>query len=914
MSWLEGIRARARLVFARRAAESRMDEEIRLHIEMETERLVSESELDPREARRRAFVAFGGVENYKEELRNDRGLTWLTGMSLDLKLGVRMFVKYPGLTLIGVLGMAVAVAIGAVSFGIIYTIVDATVPLDEGDRIVAIQNLNAGSDNEGRRTHLHDLVTWREELRAVGALGAYRTVDRNLITRDGRPEPVRIAEMTASGFRIARVAPLVGRYFNEEDERVGAPPVVVIGYSVWQSRFAGQPDVVGRTLQLGATTHTVIGVMPEGFAFPINNRVWTPLRLDPSRFERGKAPAIEVFGRLTPNATLEDARTQLTTIGRRLAAAYPKTHQRIRPRVLPYARAFMESPELAWVFHLAQVLITMILVVIGTNVAILVYARTATRMGEIAVRTALGASRRRIVAQLFVEALVLSAAAAAVGVVGARFAFQQVNARLSQFGAEQIPFWMHFGVSPVVILYVAGLGVLGAVIVGVVPALKATRRQVNASLQQLAPGGGAGMRLGRTWTVLIVAQVAVAVAILPITLDGIAKLVSRGLVRPALATQQFLTAPLRLDREGAGTDDPEAFDRAFAARYATLQAELVRRLEGEPGVSEVVLAANVPGDEPKRRLEVEEAPSVEKPEAAAAPAAGHLVGVGRVDLDFFDVFEVPILSGRRFDAGDVSPNATAVIVNRSFVQQVLGGGDPLGRRVRPAVREGEGAGDGESTERVDRGPWYEIVGVVPDFPRVVDQRTPEPRLYHPMLPGAVHPVTLAVRVRGAPPESFADRLRALTVAVDPMLRLGVVGTLDNTLELEGELDKAIFVAVALVTLSVLLLSAAGIYALMSLTIARRRREIGIRAALGAGPRRVLVSILSRAAGQIGIGIVIGVGMDVSLMLAGDTGMSGRAVVLLLSVTALMTAVGLIAALGPARRALAIQPTEALKAE
>lgn len=912
MSWLEATRARARLLFARRAAESRMNAEFRFHIEMETDRLVREAGVDPDEARRRALAAFGGVENHKEALRSDRGLAWLGGMSLDLRLGLRMLVKYPGLALVAVIGMAAAVAIGAVSFGIIYTIADATLPLDAGDRVVAIQNLKAGSDDEGRATQLHDLVTWREELQAVEALGAYRTVDRNLITRDGRPEPVRIAEMTASGFRIARVAPLKGRYFNDDDERPGAPPVVVIGYTVWQNRFGGRPDVVGRTLQLGATTHTVVGVMPAGFAFPINNRVWTPLRLDPSRFERGKAPAIQVFGRLAPNATLEDAQTQLATIGQRLAAAYPASHERVRPRVLPYTRAFLDNPEFAWVFHLAEVLIAMILVVIGTNVAILVYARTATRTGEIAVRTALGASRGRIVAQLFAEAVVLSAAAAMVGVVAAWFAFQQVNARLPQFGAEQIPFWMHFRLSPAVLLYVAGLTVLGAVIIGVVPALKATRRKVSASLQQLAPGGGAGMRLGRTWTVLIVAQVAIAVAILPITLDGVVKLVSRKLAAPALTTKEFVRASLYLDREGVGTDDREVFGAAFSARYANLQAELVRRLEAEPGVYDVVLAADAPGAEPKVRLDVERAPSATtpgaNPVAAAASVAGHLVGVGQVGLDFFDGFDVPILAGRGFGPGDVSPNATTVIVNRSFVRHVLGGGDPLGRRVRPAVR------DEMSAARVERGPWYEIVGVVPDFPPVADTTVSQPRMYHPMVPGTVHPVTLAVRVSGAAPATFADRLRAITVAVDPMLRLGDVGTLGETVELERELDEGILVAVAVLTLSMVLLSAAGIYALMSVTIARRRREIGIRAALGAGPRSLLVSVLSRAAGQIAIGIVVGVGIVVLAQSAGSDGMSGRIVVLLMTVGALMTAVGLLAALGPARRALRIQPTEALKME
>jgi predicted permease len=720
--------------------------------------------------------------------------------------------------------------------------------------------------------------------------------------------------MTASGFRLTRTPPLLGRYFDEDDERPGAPPVVVIGHAMWRNRFGGQADVVGQTLQLGATPHTVIGVMPEGYAFPINNRLWTPLKLNPSEFERGKAPAIDVFGRLAPGATIDEARLQLTTIGQRLTALHSNTHEHIRPRVLPYTLAFIDSPELVWAFHLVQVLISMLLVVIGTNVAILVYARTASRMGEIAVRTALGASRGRIVMQLFGEALVLSALAAMVGLAAAQLTLRQVNALASQMAGDQIPFWMHFGVSPGVIVYVAGLAVLAAVIVGVLPALKATRRRVTSTLQQLSAGGGSDMRLGKTWTVLIVAQVAVAVVLLPLTIGGIEKWVRRGMTKPAFPTREFMAASLRLDREGPGTDDAQAFQGAFATRYSSLQTELVRRLEAEPGVSNVVVASAVPGEEPTVRVEVAGASSAAKPGTpradAAASAGGYRVGVARVDLDFFDAFDVPILAGRAFQPGDVSVDGTAIVVNRSFVTQLLGGGDPLGRRVRPAMRDGDAAAEG-----VERGPWYEIVGVVPDFPQAVDAKTLLPKMYYPMRPGIVHPVTLAIRIRGADPAGFAGRLRDLAVSVDPMLRLGGIRTLDGPgADIEKAMDRFIFVAVILVTLSVLLLSAAGIYALMSFTITRRRREIGIRVALGAGPRRVLGNILVRAAGQIAAGIGVGLALVTLIQATSDNGMTARAVLIFVTVAALMAAIGVAAALGPARRALRIQPTEALRSE
>ena len=936
MSRLAGWNARLRLLVGRRAAESRMEKEIGFHVEMETDRLVRERGLDRREARRQALIAFGGVEKYKEELRSDRGLAWLSGMSLDLKLGIRMLVKYPGLAIVGVLGMSVAVAIGAIAFGVIYTIIDPTLPLDDGDRIIAIQNIDRRRSDEGRETHLHDLATWREAVPAIEILGAYRTVDRNLITPRGRPEAVRIAEMSATGFSVARVPPLMGRYFNEEDEREGAPPVVVIAHTVWQSRFLGEADVVGRQVQLGATPHTIIGVMPEGFAFPVNNRIWTPLRLDPSDYERGNAPPIEVFGRLAPTATIEDAQTQVTAVGQRLATTFPQSHEHVVPKVLSYPRTFIDSPDLIWAFHLMQLLISMLLVVIGTNVAVLVYARTATRMGEIAVRSALGASRARIVTQLFAEALVLSAAAAVVGLVGAQVALRQVNIVISRMGGEQVPFWLDFdGISPGLILYVAGLAVVAAVIVGVLPALKATRRDVHANLQQIG-AGGSGMRLGKTWTLLIVTQVAVAVACLPVALAGLGAWVRQGMTEPGFATTEILTASLVLDREGAVVDEQDQAE--ITTRYADLRQELVQRIEADPRVAGVVVISAVPGNEPNVRLEADRLPIAAGLDTIAGRgAAGHSVGVMRVERDFFDAFDIPVLAGREFQAGDLSASATAVIVNRSFVRQVLGGGEALGRRVRRVATPEAGR-----TEAAQQEPWFEIVGVVPDYPNLVSPTTLEPKLYQPFgdavirpgrqrsveqrlqreLPGQPAPIAgearpsiLAVRVRGAPPATFADPLRALTVSVDPMLRLWQVTTLEESLQENLEVTRVIAFAVAGLTLSVILLSAAGIYALMAFTITRRRREIGIRSALGAGARDVLWSVLSRAMGQIAIGIVIGVGvMGLMDWATGGEMLGGRGIFLLPAVGVLMVIVGLAAAVGPARQALRIQPTEALRAD
>jgi hypothetical protein len=847
-----------------------------------------------------------------------------------------MMAKHPGLTVVGGVGMAVAIAICAASFGIISTAVDAAVPLPGGDRIVAIRNVDTRTSSKASGTHLHDLATWRASHTAVEDLGAFRTIERNLITPGGRPESVRIAEMSASGFRLTRVPPLTGRYFNEADERTGAPPVVVIGYTIWQHRFAGRPDVVGQRLQLGDTRYTIVGVMPEGYAFPVNNRIWTPLRLDPTDFAPGQAPPIDVFGRLAPSATLSDAQAQLNAIGQRLAVTSPDSHEHVRPRVIPYARSFL-NPGAAWQLHLAGILVSLLLVVIGTNAAILVYARTATRTGEIAVRSALGASRARIVAQLFAEALVLSGVSAAVGMVGTRVIFHEINAFLARLNGWRFPFWYHFDISAAMLLYIAGLAVLATVIVGVVPALEATRSRVHANLQ-LFGVGGSGMRLGRTWTMLIIAQVAVAVAVLPVAFAGSARWMRLQFAQPAFASRQVLMAMLVLDEQDARGQRPETrqpvtrplitpdvtnanpdavHDRALSAHFAQLRAQLIGRLDAEPGVADVAVASEPPGDEPTVRIELDSAAATPIDHPPATPMRASVAAhVNRVSPGFFRTFGVPMLAGRRFQSGDFSPSATAVIVNRSFVRNVLGGGNPLGRRVRSTA-----AATGSATPRsAPSAPWAEIVGVVPDFPNPIggDSSSIAPTMYRPLLPTDARPVWLAIRVRGGgsvSPLSVASRVREITVTVNPLLRLGNIATLDQIQRRITWADRLFLLLVTLIALSTLLLSAAGIYALMSLTVTRRRREIGVRLALGGQPRRLLASVLGRAMGQVAVGIVAGACIFALI----DFGLNGRLidgsdVVRLVATAAIMAAVGLFAAIGPARRALRIQPTEALKAE
>jgi predicted permease len=901
MRWTHGIRARLRLLF-RGPAEARMEEELAFHLEMETEKNLRAG-MSPAQARRQAVLAFGGVEGHKEALRDGRTFAWAGGLSLDLKLGIRMLRKYPGLTAVGGLAMAFAIWVGAGTFELLSQVLHPGLPLPESGRIVGIQNWDA-SASAARSPSPRDFEAWREELRTVADVGAFRSAQRNLLAPGSVTGPVAVAEMSAAGFRVAGVQPLLGRTLADADERPNAPPVAVLGHAVWQRRFGGDPDVVGRAVHLGNAVYTVAGVMPPGFGFPVAHELWIPLRRTTADAGTDPWPGVRVFGRLADGASLRQARAELAAAGTRAAADHPQTHANLRPRVEPYKQSISGITGLQSLGLLSvNVFMVMLLVVVCGNVALLIFARAATREGEIVVRNALGASRGRIVVQLFSEALVLAGVAAAVGLAaagaGLRLAFRMLE-QVSQ-GAP-LPFWFHPGLSGRTVLYALALAGLGAVVAGVVPALKVTRG-LGTGLRQATAGGG-GFRFGGVWTGVIIIQVAVTVLFPVLAFFTQRDMASLRSLRAGFAEGEYLSARLEMDHEPAPGAAADSTDAARRSRYAALYGELERRLEADPAVAGVTFADALP--RMYHRWHVAEVDGG----GAAAPepgAAGHRVSTASVDTEFFPVLRTPVLAGRGFHAGDAAPDARVVIVNQSFVDRVLGGRNPLGRRVRYVDGEEDAAGVG-----VDA-PWHEIVGVVGDLGMDFGEKPTVAGVYHPVAPGGALPAYLAVQVRGGP-QAFAPRLRAHAAAVDPALRLHdvvPVATLSN-----GEIRflRTWFWLIVAVSALAILLALAGIYAVMAFTVAQRTREIGIRVALGADARRIVVAIFRRPLTQVAAGILAGgiltvclpafLGGHLTTAMAGVVGMT----------MVLMAAVCLLACIVPTRRALRVEPMDALRAE
>ena len=801
---------------------------------------------------------------------------------LDWRLGARMLLKYPGLSLIGGVTLAATIGLGAAWFEVTRQIVRPSLPFADGDRIVRVDLWDASAARIEPRI-VYDFQLWREQLGSIQELGAYRSVDRNLITPDGTALPVTVAEISPSAFSLTRVAPLLGRTLVDRDEQAGAPDVVVIGHGIWMSRFGGDRDVLGRTVSVGRTPAAIVGVMPEGFRFPVNHQLWVPLRLAPAPPRVG--PGVLVFGRLAEGATYESAQVELSAIGGRIRAAHPATHAQSMPQVSPFASA---GPAFgaSHLLRLSNIFAWLLLAVAGVNVSTLTFARTAMREQEILVRTALGASRLRIMMQLFVEALVLCAAAAFAGVIAANFALSYVM-RLLQTMAGDLPFWLQFRIGPATIVYAALLAFAAAAIVGVLPAIGATGPRLQAALARMT--SGASIRFGGVWSVMIVLQVMFAALCLPVGLN-IAVSALDAEVPSSFPTAEYLTFRAELDRDVAlaATTDPRA---SFRARALRVFADLERQLEAEPSISAVTFANGLPGTSfPLDRLVVQRESG--PPALIEAQIDGDLVRVATVDLGFLEAFRMPHVAGRAFQPGDEAAQSHPVIVNETLARNI--GGQALGARLR----------DRDASD----GPWREVVGVV---------RSSEPMgeadvMFVPASAADVSPMLVALHVRGAA-VGFASRLRTIAAQVDSGLRLYDVMALDEVHRRRDPVAIPAMVTIVAITLLALALSAAALYSLMSVAVTGRTREIGIRIALGASPRAVLAAVFARAATQLGLGILAGVLLCPPLMAAlGDQEPLRKMVPAMLAASAVMALVGLIACGVPARRALRIEVTAAVR--
>jgi len=741
---------------------------------------------------------------------------------------------------------------------------------------------------------LHDFAIWRRSLKTVTDLGAARVSERNVLTGQRRVESLRVAEITASAFPLTRVPPLLGRPLQPTDEMPGAEPVVVLAYDVWQRQFLHDPAIIGRVVTVGRTARTVVGVMPSRFGFPHHEQLWVPLRVQDSPPREG--PAVQVFGRLAAGAIWQDAAAELDVVSARFAADQPTTHAHLRTRVRAFAGRTPGDPLRLEDFAV-HAIVLLLLGAVCANVATLIFARAAMREPEIVVRHALGASRARVIAQIVTEALVLSLAAAVLGLVVAQTTVRYAWARASGMTGESLPFWVDLTLEPATIVYALLLALVAAALIGLLPALKATGGSVLRGLQGITSTGGT-MKFGGIWSFIVGAQVACTLLFVPAAVGIYTTSVQTKPQWTAFPTERYLTFHLRMDTEALAGERGVLDDAQIGARRARAYEELAGRLREEPGVTDVTYGDRLPTTSP-------ELVALEMEQDGAPPARlqGNFEGgfaMAAVGAGYHDAFGGRVLAGRALHAADAGAPNGPVVVNEAFMRVM--GRNPVGARIRTLQQRSDG-GSGAPE------PWHEIVGVVTDLWTVPADWGGAAYIYRAASAAELDPVVVAVRVAGdAAP--LAPRVAALARQVDAGLQLRDITTLQETVAQQqaGRMGGVVFGSVLLVAL---VFAAAGLYALMAVAVARRTREIGIRLALGANPRHVLGSVFARAGRQLGGGIIAGNSLILLLAWRADS-LTLDLLVSSVITSVIMAAVGVLACAAPARRALRVQPTEALR--
>ncbi len=893
-----GLRAKVRSLLRgllhRDEVESEMRDEFQHHIAMRAEDLERRG-LDSTTAARQARIEFGHQDTHREDARQSRNLRLFDQVRfswLDLKLGFRMLIRHPLLSLAAIFALAVGIPVG-IAPAHVAAALEAPLPGDAEHRIWAIRNWDPIATSV-YATRYEEFDFFSRELKSFTALAAFRTSFYGVASDDGRAAPVPGVEITSAGFSVLRTKPHLGRTLAPADGEYGAPEVAVLGYDLWRSRFGADPDILGRTIRVGRMVRTVVGVMPDGFRFPANEQLWLPMAAEATG-NPGSRTSIRIVGRLADGVSAEQAQAELSALGPAPLAEPTEGQRRLRAEVVPFGLLYMGLPrgglDTLPEYRLVQMLMLALLLVASGNVAMLVFARTVTRFREMAIRTALGASRSRIVSQVFAETLVLAVVAAGAGVLAIDWIIRHVNLA-TLVGETALPYWLSLGVTGTAMLQAVALATVCATVAGVVPAIRITGRAAPQGVR-----GRAKARFGGLTTALVVGDIAVSVAVVGLAIAMVGK--ATDLIRDdraaGIPAAEFLAVEVRLPDEGLSQG------QRFTDRLATTQRELVAALSREPGVAGVAIADALPRmDHRARPFEVEGLES-------SANARPRWVSTVRVDLDFLTALGRPVLSGRDFTVGDLAGEHAVAIVNTAFAQREFAGQDALGRRIRfPAPDDGPPV-------------WHEIVGVVPHLGVSMVNPDQGAAVYLPAAPGQINPMYLAIHA-GPSPERLVTRLPLLMASVDPSLVMGAPLLLSEARQGDWYLVMALAGGLLVVVGVLVALAGSGLFAMLSLSVSERTREIGIRSALGAPKPALVMTILRRSLVQIGAGALIGLPFAARFVFElGDRSDGNLSPVMsVLSAVgfagSVVLAVGLVSCLVPTRRVLAIEASDAMRAD
>jgi len=805
----------------------------------------------------------------------------------DIRYGVRGLLKHPGFTAIVVLTLALGIGASTAIFSVVDSVLLRRLPYQTAERIVAIQEL----DPDGRRgqSTSANFYDWRAQNTVFEHLAAIKTTTTNLALSD-HAERLELAQTNANFFDVFGLTPQYGRLFIPQDEQAGHEPVVVVSNALWQRRFGSDPSLVGRSITLDGRNYTVVGIAPAGFQYPDKTELWLPpLRLVPELYpdqdvtQSRRMGYLAVVALLKPGVSLQQAAGEMETITARLRQQYPDTNNRRFNRVVSLHEDLVgDTNKLLWLLLGA---VTFVLLIGCANVANLLLASGASRRKEMAIRAALGASRWRVIRQLFTESTILALAGGAVGLLIAFWGLAAITKLLP----SDFPRLNEIQIDLRVLGFTFAASMLTGILFGLAPALQISRSDVQEAIRETGRGTSGSRRQSRFRQALIVVEVALSVVLLAgagLLFRSFLRLQS---VNAGFVSQHVLTAKVT----------PSGTNYVNDADYAKFYNQVIEKVGAIPGVQDVGLINTLPLYKgPTSGFRVEGRP-------VTTPDKWPSVNYRVVSPNYFRAMGIPVLQGRAYTDRDDENAPRAMIVNQQLVHQIFPDENPIGKRIT------FGGTDANGQPR-----WFEIIGVVANVRSLELREEPNPELYFSAQQDLWPAMSLVVRST-VEPSSLSASVRQAVNEVDRSVPVADVKPMDHIVSESITQPRFNLFLLGLFGAVAIVLSAAGIYGVTAYTVTQRTHELGIRIALGAQVGDVLKMILGQGMAVIGVGLVVGLAAAFALTRLLRSllfGVGENDPLTFVAITVVLVLVALIACYIPARRATKVDPLMALRAE
>ncbi len=885
MRWLRSISNRLRNLFLKDTVEREADQELRFHLEREVAQQIS-SGMSPEEARRVALLEFGGLEQFKEDCREARGVNRIETLLADLRYGFRTLRKSPGFAIVSVLTLALGIGANTAIFSMVNALLLHPYNFRNLDSLVRVwedRGIDEGYD--ARYIAPADADDLRSSNGIFEGLTTYSFQSFGLGT-EGDVQPILGCRVSANFFDVLAVTPAAGRLFSAAEEQPGADQVAIVSYGSWQRRFGGDPRLLGKTISLNGRAYTIVGIMPKDFDYPVPVELWVPLALTPAERADRTQLSLSALARLKREVSVSQASVVLAGFSHRLQQEFPKTNAGRRTTLLQLRKElYMFTLSL---FLLLQAAAGFVLLLACANLANLVFARMIGRQREIALRAALGASRGRL-GQLFLSETLLYSFAAGLVAIAASFAsVRALRTSIPVGWTKWVPGWDGIRVDGSVLAFTILAALAVGVFLGLATMLHTSRVEPNKTLKETGTGTVTRTKR-RVRSALVVAQVMIALILLVCAGQTI-----QGFVRLANVYQGF--EPDRVLRIEISLPQKVYTDNV---KITNFYQQVLRGTASLSGVQHASLVTSPPASNVDNETTFFSIEGQHALKASEMPSADLQVA----SPDFFDTLKIASVAGRTFSDADSDGAARVALVGRGMASRFWPKGDALGHRIK--------LGAADSTE-----PWLTIVGVVGDVRQNWWNPITRPVIYKPFAQSPQRSMTLLART-ASNPISYVSAVRNVVRQMDPGIALEGINTLEEEIADSIAIVRIMGILMGIFGLVALALSSIGVYGVLSESVAQRTHEIGIRLALGADPRDLMKLILGQALKLTGIGLAIAVpcAIAISRMMASLIfGVITVDFVILCGFTALLLLVALGAGYLPARRAISVDPVVSLRYE